>query len=180
MGHLSRSSGRDGLLMEPSDLQRAAFPAWGPHQGPSPFPTPGLLSPNTSPPSSSSPAPGTPGSSLKKAQRSWEGQPHHSQHFLCWAPAQLPSFLLQDPRVQEKEVPPPLSAGLWQPSRPSSPLTWGPREVLEEPSGRTEGPGLAEGLAQVTKNPQARPVGVHAAKWGALGGGRDDSGLPKE
>lgn len=69
------------------------------------------------------------------------------QDVLCGAPAQLPSFFLQDPRVQEKEVPPPLTPGLWQPSRTSSPLTWDPQEVLpecqrEHTAGRV-GPGKA-------------------------------------
>mgnify|MGYP007098915971 CR=1 FL=1 len=57
----------------------------------SPFSTPGRTSPNTSLPSSSCQASGNPGSSLRKAQRFWEGQSH--QHILCWAPAQVPSFL---------------------------------------------------------------------------------------
>lgn len=46
-------------------------------------------------------------------------------------PRPIPSFLLQDPRVQEKEMPPPLTRAR-QPSRPSSPLTWDPQEVLTE------------------------------------------------
>lgn len=117
-----------------------------------------------------------PGTSLRPSATG--SQPHHCQDVLCGAPAQLPSFFLQDPRVQEKEVPPPLTPGLWQPSRPSSPLTWDPQEVLPEcQREHTVGRGGPwEGTAKEFPGP---PMCRHTGKRGGLGGGRNDSGLRK-
>lgn len=95
-----------------------------------------------------------------KAQCFWKGEPHGQHSSSSEAPAQLSNFLLQDPRVQEKEAPPPLSQGLWQSSRPSTPLTRALQEVLGWVSqgARREG-GLGEGEAPAGSPPsQARCV----------------------
>lgn len=55
-----------------------------------------------------------------------EGQSYQS----AWPLRPPPNFLPQDPRVQEKEVPPLTAPGLWQPSRRSRPLTWDLQEVF--------------------------------------------------
>lgn len=161
----------------------------GPTEGPAlthasaPSPPQASFPPNTSLPSPSSRASGTPGSPLRKAQCSWEGQPHHCQHFLCWDPAQLPSFLLQDPRVQEKEMPPPLSAGHGHPPGPRLTPDLRPTGSPGRASGCAEGQGAGRGPGpggEGCPSPPARPGGAHTATWGALRGGRNDSGLPKE
>lgn len=115
-----------------------------------------------------------PDSCLRKAQCSGRVSPTTTAGTSsAGAPAQLPSFLLQDPGVQEQEGPPPRSAGAVAALQALLTPDPGPTGSAARASACTEGPGAGgRGAAQDSPSP---PVG----EWGAPGGGRHDSGLPQ-